>query len=140
MEITSLPVTSWKISLFYLVNNQRGREIYFALFLYVMIAQLLTKLLRNIADRIDSGNSNMTDEELLSALETLEQYDTTARLSKDQSCSFLNISRSTFDALVRSGEIPRGKKIRGFKELFWTKSDLLKYESKRLEKMGNNSI
>ena len=37
-----------------------------------MIAQLLTKLLRNIADRIDSGNSNMTDEELLSALETLE--------------------------------------------------------------------
>ena len=104
-----------------------------------MIAQLLTKLLRNIADRIDSGNSNMTDEELLSALETLEQYDTTARLSKDQSCSFLNISRSTFDALVRSGDIPRGKKIRGFKELFWTKSDLLKYESKRLEKMGNNN-
>ena len=48
-----------------------------------MIAQLLTKLLRNIADRIDSGNSNMTDEELLSVLETLEQYDTTARLSKD---------------------------------------------------------
>ena len=140
MEITSLPVTSWKISLFYLVNNQRGGEICFALFLYAMIAQLLTKLLRNIADKIDSGNSNMTDEELLSALETLEQYDTTARLSKDQSCSFLNISRSTFDALVRAGEIPRGKKIRGFKELFWTKSDLLKYESKRLEKMGNNSV
>ena len=139
MEITSLPVTSWKISLFYLVNNQRGGEICLALSFYVMIAQLLTKLLRNIADRIDSGNSNMTDEELLSALETLEQYDTTARLSKDQSCSFLNISRSTFDALVRSGEIPRGKKIRGFKELFWTKSDLLKYESKRLEKMGNDN-
>ena len=105
-----------------------------------MLQHLLTKLLRDLADRLDAGNSTMTDEELMTALETLEQYDTTARISKDQACSLLNISRSSFDSLVRLGELPRGKKIRGFKELFWTKSDILKYDKQRMEKTRNHQL
>lgn len=105
-----------------------------------MLQDLLVKLLRDLADRIDKGNSTMTDEELMSALESLEVYDTTARLSKDQACGLLDVSRSTFDSLVRSGELPRGQKVRGFKELFWQKSKLLEYDRKRMEKMGTNNI
>ena len=46
-------------------------------------------------------------------------------LSKDQACSFLNIQRSKFDKYVREGTLPRGRKVRGFKELRWNKKDLL---------------
>ena len=38
-------------------------------------------------------------------------------LSKAQACEYLNLSRSRFDSLIREGRIPRGKKVKGFKEL-----------------------
>jgi hypothetical protein len=34
------------------------------------------------------------------------------------------MSRSKFDSLVRGGRIPRGRKLRGRKELTWNKKDL----------------
>jgi len=38
----------------------------------------------------------------------------------------LNISRSTFDKLVKEGKLPKGKKRMGFKELSWKKEELWK--------------
>lgn len=35
-----------------------------------------------------------------------------------------NVSRATFDNLVREGVIPRGEKVVGFKELFWKEKTL----------------
>lgn len=46
------------------------------------------------------------------------------RLSKYLACSYLNVSRATFDNYVRCGKLPKGKKTAGFKELSWTKKDL----------------
>ena len=45
-------------------------------------------------------------------------------MSKDQACSYLNLSRSRFDDLVREGKIPKGRKRKGFKELVWYKDEL----------------
>ena len=45
-------------------------------------------------------------------------------MSKIQSCEYLGVSRATFDNLVRSGFIPKGRKQEGFKELSWSKIDL----------------
>ncbi len=45
-------------------------------------------------------------------------------VSKEQACSLLGISRSTFDARVAAGELPRGRHRRGFKELVWYKREL----------------
>ena len=50
--------------------------------------------------------------------------DKTQRLSKYQACQKLNVSRATFDNLVREGIIPRGEKVIGFKELFWNEKTL----------------
>lgn len=36
----------------------------------------------------------------------------------------MNLSRSTFDTYIRNGWIPKGKKVRGFKELSWRLIDL----------------
>lgn len=47
-------------------------------------------------------------------------------LSKAQACEFLNVNRSRFGELIAEGRIPKGRKIKGFNELRWRKSDLIK--------------
>lgn len=48
------------------------------------------------------------------------------QVSKDQACKILNMSRATFDRRVAEGSIPKGKKIPGWKELAWDKTELEK--------------
>ena len=92
----------------------------------------MLKLIRNhllkIVEDLDTGNSNLSDEEEIELLNlVIKLTDKTKRLSKYQACQMLNIGRSAFDKLVREGELPRGLKQTGFKELFWRKSDIVKY-------------
>ena len=88
----------------------------------------LRKILQSIIDDIDCGNSNISNEEdLFSIIEALKKYTRKdIMLSKYQAYTFLNMSRATFDNKVRSGEIPQGTKVPGFKELMWNKKDLIK--------------
>ena len=89
------------------------------------LLQVVKSILQNIIDQIDSGNCNMSDEEMFKTIDMLRQYaNPEEKLSKDQVCSKLNVSRATFDNKVRAGKFPKGKKQRGFKELFWTNKDL----------------
>lgn len=87
---------------------------------------IIRKLLETILNNIDSGNSNITEEEgktIISYLNTIADN----KLSKYQACQLLNISRASFDNLVREGKLPQGIKQAGFKEKFWLKSEILKY-------------
>ncbi len=87
--------------------------------------KVIKNLLLEIINSIDAGNSNLTEEETMEIIKVIKSYtDKTQRLSKYQACQKLNISRATFDNLVREGVIPRGQKITGFKELFWTEKEL----------------
>ena len=90
-------------------------------------------LLEKIINDIDCGNSNITEDEAMDIIKIIKSYtDKTQRLSKYQACQKLNISRATFDNLVREGIIPRGEKVIGFKELFWEEKVLDKIiESRR---------
>ena len=87
---------------------------------------VIRKVLINALDNIDSGNSNITDEECQKLVDLLSSIGE-PRMSKYQACEFLNISRSKFDSLVREGKLPDGKRQAGFKEKFWKKSDIMKY-------------
>ena len=90
--------------------------------------QIIKKLLLSIVDDIDSGNSNASEEELLQVVSLLkEAVRKDNPMSKYQAYTYLNISRATFDNLVREGKLPKGKKVQGFKELQWYKKDLIKY-------------
>lgn len=82
----------------------------------------LTKLMRDTADKIDAGNCEMTSEEAMDLMSVLSHES----LSKDQACSCLNLSRSRFDELVRLKELPKGRKVRGYKELRWYKDELIR--------------
>ena len=95
--------------------------------------KVIKLLLEKIVNDIDCGNSNITEDEAMDIIKIIKSYtDKTQRLSKYQACQKLNISRATFDNLVREGVIPRGEKVIGFKELFWEEKVLDKIiESRR---------
>ena len=78
--------------------------------------------MRDTADKIDAGNCEMTSEEAMDLMSVLSHES----LSKDQACSYLNLSRSRFDELVRLKELPKGRKVRGYKELRWYKDELIR--------------
>ncbi len=84
------------------------------------LKRIVTKLLRETADKIDSGNCELDEEQAMDIMSVLGHE----VLSKDEACSYLNISRSRFDDLVREGKLPRGRKRRGFKELIFYKDEL----------------
>lgn len=92
----------------------------------------LMRMVRDaLSDRIndiDTGNSNLSDEQCIAALEGLGAL---ARkdipMSKYQAYQYLGVSRATFDNYVREKKIPRGKKVQGFKELQWYQKDLDKF-------------
>ena len=84
------------------------------------IKKYVVKLLRKTADNIDAGNSELNEEQAIDIMSVLAHR----MLSKDEACEFMNMSRSRFDDLVRQGKIPRGRKKRGFKELFWYEDEL----------------
>ena len=95
--------------------------------------KVIKSLLERIINNIDCGNSNITEDEAMEIIKVIKSYtDKTQRLSKYQACQKLNVSRATFDNLVREGVIPRGEKVIGFKELFWEEKVLDKIiESRR---------
>ena len=87
---------------------------------------IIRSLLGKIVNDIDAGNSNITEEEGKEIIKILTNI-SEPRLSKYQACQYLNVSRATFDNLVRDGKLPEGSRQAGFKEKFWKKSEILQY-------------
>ena len=85
-----------------------------------IIRNLLTKLMRETADKIDAGTCELSDSEAMDIMGVLSHQ----AMSKEDACIYLNLSRSRFDDLVREGKIPKGRKRRGFKELVFYKDEL----------------
>ena len=84
------------------------------------ITKLIVKLLREAADKIETGNCELSEEEQSDILSVIAHRS----LSKEEACNFVNLSRSQFDNLVRQGRLPRGRKLRGRKELIWYEDEL----------------
>lgn len=95
----------------------------------------MLKLIRNelqrLVNNIDSGNSNITEQEANDLLEILTKIGE-EKLSKTQASKLINCSLPTFDRLVKENKLPKGKKQIGFKELYWLKSDILKYVDNKI--------
>ena len=85
-----------------------------------MLKNIISKLLRETADKIDAGNSELSESEAMEIMSVL----THKAMSKEDVCIYLNMSGSNFDKLVREGKLPRGRKRRGFKELVWYQDEL----------------
>lgn len=91
----------------------------------------IRNLLLQIIDNIDTGNSNITEEDQLTIMDLLKRYTEKDRyVSKYSACQYLRISRATFDNYVREGKLPRGTHRLGFKELAWKLRDLDEFVEK----------
>lgn len=86
------------------------------------LTKLLIKELRNTADKLEAGTCEISETEAMDIINVL----THEAMSKESACKFLNISRATFDLHVSLGNIPKGRKRIGFKELVWYKDELQK--------------
>lgn len=84
------------------------------------LKKIISRLLHEIADKIDDGSCEMSQQECLDVFNLLAHE----ALSKEQACKFMNMSRSTFDNYVALGKIPQGRKRVGFKELVWYRDEL----------------
>ena len=85
--------------------------------------QPIKTALKQFIDDIDSGNSNISEqqqEELLSLLLQFNQKE----YSKIEAANYIGVSRATFDNYINRGWIPKGKKRQGINNLLWNKSDL----------------
>lgn len=100
-----------------------------------MLEDIVSKLLRNVADKIDDGSISSNPEETIQAMEALKAFvDKDRKLSKYQSYTYLNMSRASFDNHIRAGHISKGQKVSGFKELFWDIKTLDKFKNERHKK------
>ena len=80
-----------------------------------IVREGLSKLLREIADKLDNNNSEIEEEQALEIMKLVAHYP----ISKERAAIELHIHPSRFDTLVREGKIPKGRKIIGFKEKRW---------------------
>ena len=87
--------------------------------------KILRSLIVQLLDDIDSGNSNITEDDQQKLIDFIRDI-RSDELSKTQAADYLEISRATFDRKVANGEIPKGRKKQGFNELIWLKSRLKK--------------
>lgn len=98
--------------------------------------QVLKNLLLSIIDNIDAGNSNITEEDAIKAINTLKPLiDKQREGSKYEACQIVGLKRAQFDNMVRAGKIPRGHHQLGFKELRWYVKDLETFNNLRNEKI-----
>lgn len=90
--------------------------------------KVLRQLLVKLIDDIDAGNTHLENDDMLEIIDKLKELrKKEIQFSKYQAYTYIGKKRAQFDNLVREGEIPRGVKVQGFKELRWYKKDLDKY-------------
>lgn len=85
------------------------------------IKKLLVKELRNIANNIEADNSHLSEAEAID----LFSFVCHQALCAEEVCEYLNISRPTLTNYIHDGFIPKGRKLKGRKELIWYKDELI---------------
>ena len=86
--------------------------------------EILGNALIALGRRVKAGKCELSQEQADGIFAEIEKA-IDVPISKEQACSMLGISRSTFDARIAAGQLPKGRHRRGFKELIWFKNELL---------------
>ena len=84
------------------------------------LAKKIARLLRNVADKLDAGNTDISESEALAIASAICHES----LSKAQAYEYLNMNRNKFDGYIRCNKLPKGRKVKGFKELRWYRDEL----------------
>lgn len=85
-----------------------------------IVKKVLLKAIKELTKKIEEDSCELTTEEAMGIMSVI----THEPLSKEQACEYLNVSRATFDNWIRNGFLPKGKKRKGFNELYWYKDEI----------------
>lgn len=92
----------------------------------MFMLNILRNLLQQIINDIDSGNSNISEEDQQETIQLLQKF-YSKDMSKIEAANYIGVSRATFDNYINKGLIPKGTKRLGWKELSWKQYDLNKF-------------
>ena len=86
--------------------------------------KVIKDLLLKIIDNIDTGNSNLTEDQAIEVIKVIKNYtDTTQYYNRTQAAKYLHCSIQSFDLYRKEGKIPEGvKQAGGVRQ--WTKRQL----------------
>lgn len=86
--------------------------------------KVIKDLLLKIIDNIDTGNSNLTEDQAIEVIKVIKNYtDTTQYYNRTQAAKYLKCSVQSFDLYRKEGKIPEGvKQAGGVRQ--WTKRQL----------------
>lgn len=85
-------------------------------------------ILLELHQRIQDGRCLTSEDQNKMMLKFLHEIaNKDEPISKAEACSYVRVSRATFDRLVKEGRLPKGKKRKGWTELVWYEKDLDKY-------------
>lgn len=102
--------------------------------------KVIKKQLEQLIQDIDCGNSNLTESEEIEVINFVKQFCRKDEgMSRNQAASWLRWSLAKFDRYVKSGELPKGKKVLGFSELRWFEKDLIEYVKTHDNKTKNKN-
>jgi hypothetical protein len=81
--------------------------------------RIIKAILTQIINDIDTGNSNISEDQYDDILEQISFYtDAKSKMSKYQAAKYLNISRATFDNYVKLGSFHKDENNKGLKNSF----------------------
>jgi hypothetical protein len=84
------------------------------------LANKLGDALIEVGKKFKAGTSDITEDEAIDIFSIVAHQ----RMSREQVCDEMNINDTKFYNYLTLGKIPKGKKQRGFKELYWWKDEI----------------
>ena len=88
--------------------------------------QTLKLALQQLLNDIDSGNSNITEDQEQEILKCIRKI-TDSMLTLTEAADYIGVCKATFNNYIDKGLIPKGTQKRGTSSLFWNKVDLDEY-------------
>ena len=84
------------------------------------LANTLGDALIEVGKRFKAGTSEVTEDEAIDIFRIV----THEPISREQVCDEMNINNSKFYDYLTLDKIPKGRKRRGFKELYWYRDEI----------------
>ena len=108
------------------IYNKLIYKNYITLYYIIMnTMQLLKLLLTQVIDDLDSGNSNLNEQQCLEVIDIIKKYNPKLEVDKELTmtdiCNKYHITRQTFYRKVKEGIIPEGIKKPG-RNPYWKES------------------
>ena len=73
-----------------------------------------------VGKKFKAGTSDITEDEAIDIFSIVAHQ----RMSREQVCDEMNINDTKFYNYLTLGKVPKGRKQRGFKELYWWKDEI----------------